>query len=159
MKSIPLNIRIKASLREKLEKDAQINNISLSDYTRDIIENHYSNDNIENSVFDSNSFYNSSDFIFLITWMFQKRLNASDQNRQQVFITLKEIVFKIIKDDFFPYQLRQEFEKVFIDLTRFINEFGIENNYFRFCISNQYESFDYILLVNFIYQKAYENRI
>lgn len=155
---MPLNIRIKASLREKLEKDAQINNVSLSDYTRDIITNHYNNDDSDNYVF-GDTFYNSSDFIFLATWMFEKRLSPYDKNQKMVFITLKDIVFKIIKDDLFPYELRQEFEKVFIDLSRFLNEFGIENNYFRFCLTNYPESFNYYLLVDFIYKKAYENRI
>lgn len=158
MKSMPLNVRIPASLREKLENDAQMNNVSLSDYTRDIITNHYINDDNEN-YFSGDTFYNSSDYIFLITWMFEKRVNPYDQNQKQVFKTLKDITLKIIKDDSFSYNLRQEFEKVFFDLTRFINEFGIENNYFRFCLTNYPESFNYYLLLDFTYKKAYENRI
>ena len=59
----------------------------------------------------------------------------------------------------FPSEVKKEFEKVYVDLSRFIYEYEIPNNHFRYCIPNLPQSLNYFILVNFIYKKAFENTI
>ncbi|MDD3004493.1 hypothetical protein [Flavobacterium sp.] len=160
MKSEILNLRIPASLKEKLEDEANDNNLTLSDLSRDILLSHYQNNEDHNIFLDKEiTLYNSNEFLYLITWLFEKRLNNYDTNNIQVFEGLKKNVMKVMNDSYFPNELKQEFEKVYVDLSRFIYGFDLPNNYFMFCIPNQPQSFNYYLLVNFIYHKAFENTI
>lgn len=160
MKSEILNLRIPASLKQKLEKDAVENSITLSDLAREIISSHYETSLQDNLLFNLDyNFYASNEFIYLITWIFEKRLNNYDSNNIQVFERLKKIVMIAINDSYFPSNLKKEFEKVFVDLSHFIYAYDTPNKYFTFCIPNQPQSFNCTLLVNFIYQKAFENTI
>ncbi len=160
MKSEILNLRIPASLKEKLENEAGENSISLSDLARDILLSHFK-DNDELNIFRDNeiNFFNTNEFLYLITWLFEKRLNNYDTNKIQVFEDLKKIVMKAMNDSYIPSDLQKEFEKVYVDLSRFIYGYEMPNNYFVFCIANQPQSFNYYILINFIYQKAFENTI
>lgn len=163
MKSVVLNVRVPLSMRAKLEKDAECNDLTLSDFIREILSNYYEEETASDTIglFTNilTSIFNSSDFIFLITWMLEKRNNPFDTNNITIFHYLKDIVFRIIKSDQFESDLKKEFEKVFVDLSRFINEYGFVNNHFRFCLANYPESFDYNLLINFIYKKSFEDKI
>lgn len=164
MKSVVLNVRVPVSLKENLESYSLLNNLSISDCVRDIISNHYrvqeKNQNTSLKCLRSESTeYNSNEFIYLITWLFEKRISPYDSNRKEVFIGLKKIVFKIIQNNSLPDELKLEFEKVFADLTRYISEFEFENNYFHFCLSNYALSFNYYILIKFIYKKAFESAI
>lgn len=160
MKSEILNLRIPASLKERLESDSNDNNITLSDFVRDVITSYYEIDDPSYSQLDLElNYYNSSEFIYLITWIFEKRLNNYDSNHIQVFEGLKKISLKAMNNTYFPIELKIEFEKVYVDLSRFIYEYEISNNYFRFCIPNLPQSFNYLILVDFIYKKAFENTI
>lgn len=160
MKSEILNMRIPASLKEKLEIEASDNNTTLSDLARDIISTYYDNNEVADITFDLESkFYTSNEFIFFITWLFEKRLNYYDSNNIQVFEGLKRIAMKAMTNCNFDTDLKTEFEKVYVDLSRFIYEYEIPNNHFRFCIPNLPQSFNYFLLVNLIYKKAFENTI
>lgn len=160
MKSEILNLRVPASLKERLEIEANDNSITLSDLARDIISSHYENNDIDIPMFNLElNFYNSNEFIYLITWIFEKRLNNYDSNHIQVFEGLKKISLKAMNNKYFPIELKKEFEKVYVDLSRFIYEYEMSNNYFRFCIPNLPQSFNYFILVNFIYKKAFENTI
>lgn len=160
MKSEILNIRIPASLKERLETEASDNSTTLSELAREIMSSYYENNEVYDTSFDLESkFYNSNEFMYLITWMFEKRLNNYDSNNVKVFEGLKSIAMKAMNNNYFSTELRKEFEKVYVDLSRFIYEYEIPNNHFRFCIPNLVQSFNYYLLVNFIYTKAFENTI
>ncbi len=160
MKSEILNLRIPASLKEKLEIEALDSSVTLSDLVRDIISSHYESNDVDVPTFNLElNFYNSSEFIYLITWIFEKRLNSYDSNSIQVFEGLKAIALKAMNNTYFSFELKKEFEKVYVDLSRFIYEYEIPNNHFRFCIPNLPQSFNYFILVNFIYAKAFENTI
>ena len=160
MKSEILNLRIPTSLKEKLEIDSNDNNITLSDLARQIIFSYYENDEFDIPQYDLElDFYNSNEFLYLITWILEKRLNNYDSNNIKVFEGLKRIASKALNNKYFPIELKNEFEKVYVDLSRFIYEYEMPNNYFRFCIPNQPHSFNYYILVNFIYGKAFENTI
>lgn len=160
MKSEILNLRIPAALKEQLEKEANYNGITLSDLAREIISSHYETSVQDSLVFNLDfNFYTSNEFIYLITWIFEKRLNNYDSNNVQVFEGLKKIVMKAMNNSYFPNELKKEFEKVYVDLSHFIYVYEMPNKYFTFCIPHQTQSFNYMLLVNFIYQKAFENTI
>lgn len=160
MKSEILNLRIPTTLKEKLENDANDNNSTLSELVREIISSYYEDNDEDETLFVLESkFYASNEFIYFITWIFEKRLNNYDSNNIQVFEDLKRIAMKAMNDSYFSSELKNEFEKVYVDLSRFIYEYEMPNNYFRFCIPNHAQSFNYYLLVNFIYTKAFENVI
>ena len=72
---------------------------------------------------------------------------------------LKKIVLKVIKNNSFPHDLKQEFEKVLIDIIRLISEFDSGNNKFRFCELCSDNAFDYVILRDYINNRAFENRI
>lgn len=72
---------------------------------------------------------------------------------------LKNILLDVIKNDRFPYDLKQEFEKVFTDILRMISEFGSSDNKFRFCQLFVDDTFDYVILREYLNNKAFENRI
>lgn len=160
MKSEILNLRIPASLKERLEIEASHNSITLSDLARDIISSYYENKEIDIPILNLElNFFNSNEFMYLITWILEKRLNYYDSNSVQVFEGLKVIALKAMNNIYSSFELKKEFEKVYVDLSRFIYEYEIPNNHFRFCIPNLPQSFNYYILVNFIYGKAFENTI
>lgn len=158
MKSEILNLRIPSSLKDTLTDEATHDGVTVSDLVRDILSAFY---NLEEryKLFPGSkiSFYNSSDFMYLVTWMFEKRLDNYDTNSVHAFEGLKKIAMKAMNDPDLPIELRKEFEKVYVDLARFIYGFGTSNNYLMFCLPNQAQSFNYSLLVNFIFEKPFEN--
>lgn len=156
MKSVTLNIRISNSIKERLEDDAASNDMSLSDFIREIISDYYSEE--INHDFNHLSI-NSFDFTFLVSWMYEKRDNNYDYNPRFTLIALKNIVFNVIKNDFIPENLKDEFEKVFADLLRYLAEYGTSGNCFKFSIPNLSGSFDYDMLYDFIHKNAMETKV
>ena len=133
MKSEILNLRIPAALKEKLEKEANDNGITLSDLARDIISSHYETIVKDNLIFNLDyNFYTSNEFIYLLTWIFEKRLNNYDSNNIHVLERLKRIAMKAMNNSDFPPEIKKEFEKVYVDLSRYIYQYGITYNYFVF---------------------------
>lgn len=162
MKSVILNVRISQKLRDKLIDDSTQKEISLSDNSREILslyfEEQYRNE-IDNQTLQDINFYNSNEFIYLIFWMIDKiRLPRHDGTKNELE-DIKKIVLEAITNKFFPTDLKQEFEKVLIDIQRYLNEFDLPNNQFKFCQLYTEEVFDYTMLSDFIRNKAFENRI
>lgn len=162
MKSVILNVRISQKLRDKLIDDSTQKEISLSDNSREILslyfEEQYRNE-IDNQTLQDINFYNSNEFIYLIFWMIDKiRLPRHDGTKNELE-DIKKIVLEVITNKFFPTDLKQEFEKVLIDIQRYLNEFDLPNNQFKFCQLYTEEVFDYTMLSDFIRNKAFENRI
>lgn len=158
MKSEILNLRIPALLKEKLVEEADLDCLKVSELARDILMCYFKmNEGYSLFAEKEIDFYNSSDFTYLITWMYEKRFDNYDTSSVQAFEGLKKIAMKAINYDGFRPELKKEFEKVYVDLTRFIYEYGMPNNCFLFCIPYQPQSFNYSLLVDFIFQKPFEN--
>lgn len=164
MKHQTLNIRISQELKHKLLVDSMSKNTSISNYARDILTSYFveQREGMNYELFkkqEEEKLFNSNQFIFLVTWIFEKKNNSFDNNEKRILETLKETSLDIIKNDKFPSALKIEFEKVYVELTNFIIEFGANNLCFKFCLSNQNNSFNYQLLINYIQKKAYENVI
>lgn len=161
MKSDILNVRIPRKLRDTLINDSDQKGISLSDNTREILTAHCEKLNvneIDNQTLHDINFPNSNKFIFLTLWMLEKIRDPHHWGSKNDLEDLKKIVLEVIKNDFFPLDLKQEFEKVLLDIVRLINE-GTENNRFRFCELCSNDAFDYVILREYINQRAFENRI
>lgn len=162
MKHKTLNIRISQALKHKLLVDSMSKSTSISNYARDILTSYFEeqSEGMNYELFkkqEEEKLFNSNQFIFLVTWIFEKRNNSFDNNEKRVLKTLKETTLDIIKNDNFPSELKNEFEKVYVELTSFIIEYGTNNSYFKFCLSNQNNSFNYQLLINYIQKKAFES--
>ena len=150
MKSVILNVRISKDLKCALENQSIENEVSLSDMVREIIENHFNNTDNER-----NDFLNSNEFLLLITWLFEKRSCAYDGNSEAQLQEIKNILLNAIKSENIPNNLMAEFEKVLIDLVRYINTYHDVRNMFTFCKPNQTGSFDYDILIEYIFSNVF----
>lgn len=162
MKSVILNVRIPQKLRDRLIEDSDHKEISLSDNIREILNSYCEEqtiDEIDNQTLHDINFYNSSEFIYLIFWIFEKIRSPKYCGTKNELEDIKKIVLEVLTNKFFPTDLKQEFEKVLIDIQRYINEFDFPNNQFKFCLICTPEVFDYEILRDFIKNKAFENRI
>lgn len=162
MKSVILNVRIPQKLRDWLIEDSFQKEISLSDNTREILNSYCEEQSIEeidNQTLHDINFYNSSEFIYLVFWMVERIRSPKHGGTKNELEDIKKIVLEVITNRFFPTDLKQEFEKVLIDIQRFIKEFDLPNNQFKFCVLCTEDVFDYIILGEFIRNKAFENRI
>lgn len=158
MKSVILNVRIPVEIKNTLTIDGNQKGKNLSDNTRDILTDHCHK--LENK--DSNlgsEIYNTNEFIFLFAWIMEKRRCQNDDNEIGVLNNLRCITYKVINDECFPEYLREEFGKVHFDLKRYIKYFGSPNNSFDFCDPYNGNNFDYSGLLEYVYTKAFENKI
>lgn len=160
MKSVILNVRIPIEIKNALTNESNRLKINLSHNIREILSTHCNGteDNDSKSIL-GNELYNSSEFLFLIVWLMEKRRLKTDNNGIRFLMDLKNVSLKVIKDEDFPAQIREEFEKVYFELTKYINHFGSPNNSFDFCDPYIGKGFDYSLLLGYINKKAFENRI
>lgn len=162
MKPFILNVRISQDLKDSLDKEALSIDISVSDLVRDILLEHY-----EKLEFNLNYWkesikivkYDSYDFIALISWLYEKRVNSYDSNSEISLYQFKEIVLKIMKDEYYPKDLRRELEKVLVDISRYCIESNSDKKYFYFGIPNHPGSFNYNLLQDFIIKQGFTCQI
>ncbi len=160
MKSVILNVRISKDLKNALENQSLENEVSISDTIREIVENHFENVYDDEDLFvNPNLLYNSNEFLFLVSWLFEKKDFAYDGNSEAQLLDIKKIILEAIKEKHFPNNLKCEFEKVLIDIIRYINTYHDEGNHFFFCKPHHSGSFDYSVLINYISNRAFENRI
>jgi hypothetical protein len=162
MKSDILNVRISEKLRKMLIDDSDQKGISLSDNVRDILTTYseeLQSEEVDNQTLFDNNYPNSNEFIYLISWMYEKIRDQYNWGLINDLEDLKKIVLKVIKNNSFPHDLKQEFEKVLIDIIRLISEFDSGNNKFRFCELCSDNAFDYVILRDYINNRAFENRI
>lgn len=162
MKSDILNVRIPEKLRNMLMEDSNQKGISLSDNARKILISHYqklSVAEIDNQTLHDIRFPNSNEFIFLITWLLEKIKDPVHCGSKNDLQEIKKIVLEVVKNNFFPNDLKQEFEKVLVDVLRLIGEYNAGNNHFQFCELYSNDAFDYSILRDYINNRAFENKI
>lgn len=162
MKSDILNVRVPRKLRDTLIDDSDEKGISLSDNVREILTSYseeLQREEVDNQTLFDNNYPNSNEFIYLISWMYEKIRDQYNWGLINDLEDLKKIVLKVIKNNSFPHDLKQEFEKVLIDIIRLISEFDSGNNKFRFCELCSDNAFDYVILRDYINNRAFENRI
>lgn len=160
MKSVIQNMRLSQDLKNKLENQSLENEVSISVSIRDILTNHFNYSEVDNFDLEKDDYlYHSSKFLFLVAWMFEKTTCCYDGYSELELLSLKNTVIDAIKEQSFPTVLKLEFEKVLVDLVRYIKDYHSENNYFMFCKSHHSGSFDYSILLNYIKSRAFENTI
>lgn len=162
MKSDILNVRVPRYLRDTLIDNSDQKGISLSDNVRDILTSYseeLQREEVDNQTLFDNNYPNSNEFIYLISWVYDKSRDPINWGLKKDLEDLKAIVLQVIKNDCFPHDLKREFEKVLIDILRLINEFGTGNNKLRFCELYSDNAFDYVILRDYINNRAFENRI
>lgn len=162
MASDILNVRISRKLRNMLIEDSDQKDISLSDNVRDILTTYsleLQSKEVDNQTLFDNNYPNSNEFIYLISWMYEKSRDPINWGLKNDLEDLKKIVLEVIKNDCFPNNLKREFEKVLLDILRVISEFGTGENKFRFCELCSNDAFDYVILWEYINNRAFENRI
>jgi hypothetical protein len=160
MESVIQNVRISQDLRNKLEKLSQENEVSISVSIRDILNNYFEDSDDEDFDFDKDDYlFHSSEFLFLVAWVFEKATCAYDGLLEIELRSLKNTVINVIKEPNFPSDLKLEFEKVLVDLVRYITEYHSGTPFFTFCKSNHSGSFDYSILLNYLKIRAFENII
>jgi len=158
MKTVPLNVRIPIKLRDKLELEAQNDNLTLSDSVRDILHSHCSEIELNyQELIDASKTvkYTSYDFIILVAWLFDKRFNQYDSIEDNTLENFKEVILKILKDEYYPDSLKKELEKVLVDIIRYKNEFHNPNRYFQFGLPDHPAAFNYKLLMTYIYSQGF----
>ncbi len=163
MKTVILNVRVPEYLRNALIEESSNNDVLISDTIRTILNSHYE-DNNEEEIYDDlefeNDFYNSNQFLYLVSWIFEKKGQPNVNCEKHILIELKNIVLKVIEDNSLPDYLIEQFENVLlIDLLRVIKEYNIENTQFRFCKLYENDTLDYTGLTDYIAFKAFENRV
>ena len=75
MKSEILNVRVPRKLRDTLIDDSDEKGISLSDNVREILTSYseeIQREEVDNQTLFDNNYPNSNEFIYLISWMYEK---------------------------------------------------------------------------------------
>ena len=158
MKSVILNVRIPQEIKNALIIDGNQKGKNLSDNTRDILVDHCHKIGNKDSAL-GREMYNTNEFIFLFAWIMEKRRCQIDDNEIGVLNNLRCITYKVINDESVPEYIREEFGKVHFDLKRYIKNFGSPNSSFDFCDPHNGNNFDYSGLLEYVTNKAFENKI
>ena len=146
-----INFRLSKGLKQRINKEAGINNLTVSNYIRNLLDSYYDGELFEEEMFEYRryEFIQSTEFIKLIVWMYSKRNDrkcTSTNNELDGHIsTLKNTEMNL------PSHLVTEFDKVLQDLLRIKN---IKSSYatkqFNFSSSFNDNEFNYELLEKYI---------
>ena len=174
-----ISIRISDSLSDKLSEISEMKNISVSELSRTILEQHFvSLENSENEgitnhfnnqITESESMvdtlipngefeYNEIDvvhsieFFKLIIWMHDQRDSRLLKLDKVELVELKNTILKVYFSDLMKQELKDEFNKVFVDLIKEIqSDYSISYRLnFAICYS---DGFDFSLLTKFIFKE------
>lgn len=157
-----INLRIDVDLKIALEELAFENELSLSQYLREQLQEHVDQTYYEDEfdftdakIFINNivryEYEQSFDFTHLLTWLFYKQSVPTETNSDEVINAIKNKVARVINESSFSEELKLEFSKVLNDMNRFLHETNDENKKFNFQYPNNPYSFDYIILINEIW--------
>tara|TARA_R110002072_G_scaffold37715_18_gene109965 strand:- start:6353 stop:6922 length:570 start_codon:yes stop_codon:yes gene_type:complete len=180
-----ITIRISDSLRERLSEVAELNEVSVSELSRTILEQYFNseeeeydddiNENFEDQSmedevhFENKHFYDEIDyededivhsvaFFQLVTWVFDQRdsrLIKLDKNELKKF---KDTIIEIYSSSIIKQELKDEFNKVFVDLIKEINSSYPFSYRPDFAFRN-YKGFKYSLLTDFIFKDNLEKPV
>lgn len=161
-----INLRISEYTKGKLEEDAESYGTTLSQYVREILDDHvglekyFDEDDevLEGStqvvaVPSLKAFEKTLKFTQLSIWLFYKYMYPIDTNHKVAIRTIKQYVEMTIDESSFSRELKIEFLKVLTDINRFLAEPDYERKQFYFSISNHQLYFNYGMLINEIWSK------
>jgi predicted DNA-binding protein len=158
-----LNIRIEDTLKSSLQKLADHYGATLSDYLREVLQNHLDDFNGEDpSIIDEDTldtrehpapipYERTYEFTCLLTWLFCRKMHPQDNNPKTVHTSFKLKVEKVLSESSFSNELKLEFLKILGDLNRYLLESDYENKQFQFPVPSHHLSFNYYLLMNEIW--------
>lgn len=125
-----INFRLPKELRTRILKEADFHNMTVSEYLRQHMETYLNGDLYREKLeyYENNAFINSTEFLQLVVWMCKKRkeedFDELDKKHQDKYINT---IMKI--SDNLPKNLKDEFEKVLVDLIRVKNDTSYYNTY------------------------------
>lgn len=159
MKSVILNVRIPQEMSDLLLDDCSKSQKSISDNIREIISNHYEPiSKKEKNRSDGDSFHCSVEFIDLIFWIAEKVWDGCHYGSKSELEGYKKTLFTLLSSNFFPDELKHEFEKVIVDIQIALNDF--DHMYeFKFSQLILDECFNYEMLREFIRNKVQIRKI
>lgn len=164
-----INLRIDEDLKTSLQELSDDYGVSLSDYIREILENHlndFSNDEEsldfeeENDLpvlhFSPTPFERTYGFTVLLAWLCYTYIQPEYNGNTDVLLALKSKVEKAINQSRFSKELKLEFLKVLNDINRCLIEPNDKQNYFTFSRPGSPHSFNYYQLMNEIWKLEFE---
>lgn len=168
-----ISIRISDSLNDKLSEVSEMENISVSELSRKILEDYFTSTNdeveedfqeIEEETSFEEDFYedyeeenfdivNEVEFWQLVLWIYDQKGERMFKFHKEELKKFKQTIIKIHSSTVIPYELKDEFNKVFVELIK-----EIESSYpfssrpdFAFA---SYNGFNFPLLTEFIFNNG-----
>jgi hypothetical protein len=145
-----INFRLPKELRVRILKEADFHNMTVSEYLRDHMETFLNGDlyREELEYYENNAFINSTEFLQLVVWMYQKRkdnvYSELDKQFQNRYIeTIKKI------QDNLPLDLKDEFEKILFDLMRVKREDAYRYRFAQYSVLDK-TNFDFKKLEDYL---------
>lgn len=174
-----ITLRISDSLRNKLSEMSEIENVSISELARTILEQHF--DSLENEYdeatyddfhnqqteekdytskppylddFDNEEpdIVNTVEFLQLVTWMFDQKESRLLKFDKVTLEKFKNTILRLHSSNKMQQELKNEFDKVFVDLIKELNS-SYQFNYRLDFALGYGDCFNFKLLNQFIFEE------
>ncbi len=146
-----INFRLPKELKQKINKEAGIHNLTVSNYIRNLLESYYDGELFEEEMFEyrRHEFIRTVEFIKLVVWMYSKR---NDKKCTSTYDELDGFISTLKKTEgYLPSNLVTEFDKVLQDLFSVKNKRPNQYAQFDFCYEFGDNKFNYTLLEEYIF--------
>ena len=182
-----ISIRISDSLRDRLSEMSETEGISVSELARTILEQYFDsldNENdgtaddyfhnqqseekdhidetppIEESYYDDKDIdiVNTVEFLQLVVWMFDQKESRILKFDKTALEKLKNTIIRIYSSTKMLQELKNEFDKVFIDLIKELDS-NYPFNYRPVFASKGSDSFNFSLLTQFIFEDNLSKKV
>lgn len=156
MKTTVINIRVDEQTREFMETYAQEEQISLSEYIRNMLLEHIDYREEDNTDENTNAVINFSvsntrdtyRFTHLVTWLFAKYMFPLENNPKEYLCYLKSLLEDAMNDTTIYYELKLEFNKVLSEINTILVDPDYKERKLEFPVPHTPHSFDYVLMIN-----------
>ncbi|WP_282030776.1 hypothetical protein [Winogradskyella eximia] len=150
---VSINFRIPPDLKREIIRQAENQNITISNYLRSLLADVHSGKHCEeiDERNEADRFVYSKEFISLIIWIYSKSRNQTMVEKDN--IQLIDNFIRIIKraDSYLPTILILELDKVLIDLYRIKALESYQSKEFKFTNTyNKTNDFNFTVLENFL---------
>lgn len=172
-----MTIRISDSLRDRLSEKSEREEVSVSELSRTILEKYFisldnenTNNGFHNQPKEKNNYINETapleepdfedidivhtvEFLQLVVWMFDQKESRILKFDITALDKFKNTIIKIYSSSIMEQNLKDEFNKVFIDLIKELNSNYPFNSRPDFAY-NDSGSFKFSLLTKFIFEES-----